>query len=156
MGHKTSNKMGNFLTDCCQPSGSKGKDNLSVSISSGDCSDPIKDIKETEPSEPKPVSLLATVAQLDSSSSSSEEEQEPVDKDDVIKESDEDDGDTTSEENDSTEEQKNRDESSVMVGNGSFSPGDHEASDKDSEEVNEPVTQIEMETRDISEDNAVL
>ena len=42
-----------------------------------------------------------------------------------------------------------------MVEIGSFSPGDHEASDKDSEEVNEPVTQIEMETSDISEDSPV-
>ena len=62
-------KMGNFLAACCQPSGKeknstyivtgennnphtpftdrKGKDNLSVSISIGDCSDPIKDVKGT-------------------------------------------------------------------------------------------------------------
>ena len=62
----------------------------------------------------------------------------------------------TSEEEDSTEEQKNKDESSVMVGNGSFSPSDHEVSDKDSEEVNEPVTQIEMETRESLDDTAVI
>ena len=98
------------------------------------------------------VNLLATVAQLDNGSFSSEEEPETVDKDEVFKESDAD-GTNTSEEEveDSSEEQKNRDESSVMVGNGSFSPRDHEVSDKDSEEVNEPVTQIEMETRDISD-----
>ena len=93
------------------------------------------------------------MAQLDNVSSSSEEEQETVDKEDVIKESD--DCDTTSEE-ESTEEQKNKDECSVMVENGSFSPSDHEASDKDSEEVSEPVTQIEMETSDILEDTAVV
>ena len=95
------------------------------------------------------------MAQLDNVSSSSEEEQETVDKEDVINESDGGDGDTTSEE-ESTEEQKNRDECSVMVENGSFSPSDHEASDKDSEEVSEPVTQIEMETSDILEDTAVV
>ena len=78
-----------------------------------------------------------------------------MEKDDVIEESDGDDDDDSSEEDDSTEEQKNKDESSVMVEIGSFSPGDHEASDKDSEEVNEPVTQIEMETSDISEDSPV-
>ena len=87
------------------------------------------------------------MAQLDNESFSSEEEQETVDRDEVFKESDADDTTNTSEEEDSTEEQKNKDESSVMVGNGSFSPSDHEVSDKDSEEVNEPVTQIEMETR---------
>jgi len=148
--------MGNFLTACCQPKDRKGKDNLSVSISIGDCSDPIKDIKDNGASDHKPVNLLATVAQLDNGSSSSEEDQDTVDRDELIKESDDDDDDTTSEEEDSTEEQKNKDDGdTVMVGNGSFSPGDHEASDKDSEEVNEPVTQIEMETRDISEDTAV-
>ena len=185
--------MGNFLTACCQPSGKElptptsiltiikqpftdreGKDNLSVSISIGECSEPIKDVKgkkewylalqnviilrilflEIGAADHKPVNLLATVAQLDNGSSSSEEEQDPGDKDELVKESDDDDKNTTSEEEDSTYEQKNKDESSVMVENGSFSPGDHEASDKDSEEVNEPVTQIEMETRDIGEDTA--
>jgi len=146
--------MGNFLTACCQPSDREGKDNLSVSISIGECSEPIKDIKDIGASDHKPVNLLATVAQLDNGSSSSEEEQDPGDKDELVKESDDDDKNTTSEEEDSTYEQKNKDESSVMVENGSFSPGDHEASDKDSEEVNEPVTQIEMETRDIAEDTA--
>ena len=70
-------------------------------------------------------------------------------------ESDGGDSHTTSEE-EFTEEQKNRDECSVMVENGSFSPSDHEASDKDSEEVSEPVTQIEMETSDILDDTAVV
>ena len=94
------------------------------------------------------------MAQLDNGSFSSEEEPETMEKDEVFKESDADGTTNTSEEEeleDSTEEQKNKDESSVMVGNGSFSPRDHEVSDKDNEEVNEPVTQIEMETRDISD-----
>ena len=103
---------------------------------------------ENGPSDHKPVNLLATVAQLDNVSSSSEEEQETVDKDDVIKESDG--GDDDGDDDDASEEQKNKDESSVMVEIGSFAPGDHEASDKDSEEVNEPLTQIEMETSDSS------
>ena len=108
---------------------------------------------ENGPPDHQQVNLLATVAQLDNGSFSSEEEPETVDKEEVLKESDADGTTNTSEEEeeDSTEEQKNKDESSVMVGNGSFSPSDHEVSDKDSEEVNEPVTQIEMETRDISD-----
>merc|ERR1711874_781394 len=101
-------KMGNFLTACCQPSDREGKDNLSVSISIGECSEPIKDIKDIGASDHKPVNLLATVAQLDNGSSSSEEEQDPGDKDELVKESDgdDDDNDTTSEEEDSTYEQK--------------------------------------------------
>lgn len=96
------------------------------------------------------------MAKLDNESFSSEEEQETADKEGVFKESDADDSTNTSEEEEDTEEQKNKDESSVMVGNGSFSPGDHEVSDKDSEEVNEPVTQIEMETRESLDDTAVI
>ena len=111
---------------------------------------------ENGPSDHQQVNLLATVAKLDNESFSSEEEQETADKEGVFKESDADDSTNTSEEEDSTEEQKNKDESSVMVGNGSFSPGDQEVSDKDSEEVNEPVTQIEMETRESLDDTAVI
>ena len=96
------------------------------------------------------------MAKLDNESFSSEEEQETADNEEVFKESDADCSTNTSEEGDSTEEQKNKDESSVMVGNGSFSPGDQEVSDKDSEEVNEPVTQIELETRESLDDTAVI
>ena len=101
---------------------------------------------ENGPSDHQQVNLLATVAKLDNESFSSEEEQETVDKDDVIAQSDGGDDD----DDDASEEQKNKDESSVMVEIGSFAPGDHEASDKDSEEVDEPLTQIEMETSDSS------
>lgn len=89
------------------------------------------------------------VGQLDkessiSSSSSDQEtegetERETEDTQDVSQQSD-----TVSQE-DSHEEQKNKDESSVMVKNGSFAPSENETSDKDNEEVNEPVTQIELE-----------
>ena len=96
------------------------------------------------------------MAKLDNESFSSEEEQETADNEEVFKESDADDSTNTSEEEEDTEEQKNKDESSVMVGNGSFSPGDQEVSDKDSEEVNEPVTQIELETRESLDDTAVI
>ena len=111
---------------------------------------------ENGPSDHQQVNLLATVAKLDNESFSSEEEQETADNEEVFKESDADDSTNTSEEGDSTEEQKNKDESSVMVGNGSFSPGDQEVSDKDSEKVNEPVTQIELETRESLDDTAVI
>ena len=74
-----------------------------------------------------------------SSSSSSSSDQETEDTQDVSHQSD------TACQEDSHEEQKNKDESSVMVKNGSFAPSEIETSDKDNEEVNEPVTQIELE-----------
>ena len=85
------------------------------------------------------------VGQLDkessscSSSSDQETEGETEDTQDVSHQSD------TACQEDSHEEQKNKDESSVMVKNGSFAPSEIETSDKDNEEVNEPVTQIELE-----------
>ena len=74
-----------------------------------------------------------------SSSSDQETEGETEDTQDVSHQSD------TASQEDSHEEQKNKDESSVMVKNGSFAPSENETSDKDNEEVNEPVTQIELE-----------
>ena len=83
------------------------------------------------------------VGQLDKESSSSSSDQETdgetEDTQDVSHQSD------TASQEDSHEEQKNKDESSVMVKNGSFAPSENETSDKDNEEVNEPVTQIELE-----------
>ena len=79
------------------------------------------------------------VGQLEKESSSSSSDQETEDTQDVSHQSD------TASQEDSHEEQKNKDESSVMVKNGSFAPSENETSDKDNEEVNEPVTQIELE-----------
>ena len=83
------------------------------------------------------------VGQLDKESSTSSSDQETEgeteDTQDVSQQSD------TASQEDSHEEQKNKDESSVMVKNGSFAPSENETSDKDNEEVNEPVTQIELE-----------
>ena len=55
-------------------------------------------------------------------------------------------------EKDNTEEfdQTNKDESSCLVENDRCSPNFDESSDKDNEEVNEPVTQIAVEA-DIEE-----
>ena len=73
-----------------------------------------------------------------------------TDTDDLEEQREEDIGqqsDTTSLQ-DSTEEQKNKDESSVMVKNGSYAPSENEASDKDNEETDENLTQIEAGAND--------
>jgi len=122
---------------------------LSVIDSSEGSAGYINEIKENQIDRLSPnvnPNLPVTVGKLDDASTSShseeEEEEEEEDTKDAIKQSDA----SIGEEDGSTDEQKNKDESSVMVENGSFSPTENDAIDKDNEEVNEPVTQIEMET----------
>merc|ERR1712173_101358 len=130
-------EMGNYVAACCQPADRKETDKLS--ISSEGSSEQIKHsiAENIKHSSDINSNMTPTVAQFDIESSSSEEEEET--EHDNLKQSV-----NMSEEDESNEDQKNKDESSVMVKNSSFSPAENEASDKDNEEVNEPVTQIEM------------
>ena len=89
----------------------------------------------------EPQSLLTAPAALPDTDTDDQEEET------------EEDGDTgrqsdTSSLLDSTEEQKNKDESSVMVKNGSYAPSENEASDKDNEEFDETLTQVEAGAND--------
>merc|ERR1712062_268428 len=141
-----SSKMGNILAACCSPSGREEKDKLSVSSEPQHSSHLPEAVKENQIGQQTQI-FSPLVGQLDKESFSSswdqetdgETEGETEDTQDVSHQSD------TACQEDSHEEQKNKDESSVMVKNGSFTPSENETSDKDNEEVNEPVTQIELE-----------
>merc|ERR1711953_242253 len=135
-----SSKMGNILAACCSPLGREEKDKLSVSSEPQHSSHLTEAVKENQIGQQTQIfSPLVGQLEKESSSTSSSSDQETEDTQDVSHQSD------TASQEDSHEEQKNKDESSVMVKNGSFAPSEIETSDKDNEEVNEPVTQIELE-----------